>query len=72
MGRRRVIYLFKLFLPAVTCLECLEEGGPGQHPVGQPNNAGAGGLALLPGVNAAQRTLLRSVVEHGKDDRGLS
>ncbi len=56
MGRRGIIYLFKVFLPAATGLE---GGGPGQHPVGQPNNGGAGGLALLPGVNAAQRTLLR-------------
>ncbi len=53
VGRRGVIYLFKFFLPAVTGLE---GGGPVQHPMGQPNNSRAGGLALLPGVNAAQRT----------------
>ncbi len=45
-----------------TCRHGLTGGvgwGPVQHPMGQPNNAGAGALALLPGVNAAQRTLLR-------------
>jgi hypothetical protein len=43
--------------------------------MGQPNNSRAGGLALLPGVNAAQRTLcdmVLTLIRMTKDEKGLA